>query len=298
MILPVLDIIGDRWTLAILARMFVGERRFEELQTALGMARSTLSSRLDDLVHNGLVERRRYQVKPQRDEYLLTDTGRDTDQIMLMIQRWDATWGGGEGEDSILPELRHTCDAPLKPYLICKACLQPVRARDIKYSPGPGALPEGLPSRQRRPRRRSGAVVTSDSLTAGEVLGDRWMALVVATAFFGLRRFNAIQAALGIAPNVLARRLEQLVECGVFARHFYRDRPRRAQYILTEKGLDLYPIVIALMAWGDRWLSPEAGPPILLTHRECGNPLHPRTACSACGEIVKIPPIGDVAKSS
>ena len=154
---PVLDIVGDRWTLAILARLFAGDQRFDELQTSLGTARSTLSGRLEDLVQHGLVARRRYQSKPPRDDYLLTEMGRDTSQIMLMIQRWDSIWALGDEDVPGLPALRHACAAPLKPYMICAACNQPVRGRDILYAVGPGASPDGLPSLRRRPRRRSAA---------------------------------------------------------------------------------------------------------------------------------------------
>ncbi len=291
---PVLDIVGDRWTLAILARLFQGERRFDVLQAGLGTARSTLSGRLDDLVHHGLVERRRYQAHPPRDEYLLTASGRDTSQIMLLLQRWDATWGAGEDADGGMPRLRHHCAAPLKPYMICGACKQPVRARDILYEAGPGLMASGLPSRQRRPRRRSGPAGGNNGtpLSATDILGDRWMALVLATSYFGLRRFNDMQAALGIAPNILSRRLAELTQWGVFARHVYSERPRRAQYILTEKGLDLYPVTLSLMAWGDRWMAPPEGRPLILTHRECGNILSPKLACSACNEIIETEAIG------
>jgi DNA-binding HxlR family transcriptional regulator len=96
---------------------------------------------------------------------------------------------------------------------------------------------------------------------------------VIAAAFFGLRRFSDMERALALAPNVLARRLDELVAAGMMARHVYRERPRRWQYILTEKGLDLYPVIVAQIAWADRWLAGAAGPPLALTHKACGRPL-------------------------
>lgn len=291
-ILPVLDMVGDYWTFRILAAMLAGRNRFDTLQASLGIARSTLSGRLEDLVQHGLATRHQYQSNPPRDDYILTEVGRDILPVVLLIQRWDATWGpdepdGGSGITDIL-EFRHrTCGQMLRPVLVCRACGQPVRVRDVSYAPGPGARPDGLPSRQRRARRRSAPTREgADLLTAGEILGDRWTALVGATPYFGLRRFSDMQAALDIAPNILSRRLAQLTGCGIFARHVYQDRPRRAQYILTEKGLDLYPITLAMIAWGDRWFAPAEGPPLLLHHKACGNELDPVLACATCANPI------------
>jgi DNA-binding HxlR family transcriptional regulator len=288
-ILPVLDIIGDRWTLHILAGLLADNRRFDLLQGALGIARSTLSARLEDLVQHGLADRHRYQDRPPRDDYVLTEAGRDILPIVLLIRRWDAIWGpqdAAAGEEPV----HRACGRALRPVLVCAHCANPVRMRDVAYVAGSGASGDILPSRRRRPRRRSATAEPEPGLlTAGDILGDRWTALVVATAFFGLRRFSDMQAALGVAPSVLSRRLEQLTDSGVFARHVYQERPRRAQYILTIKGLDLYPLTLAMLHWGDRWLAPASGPPLTLTHRTCGHTLFTRLACSSCGAGADLP---------
>ena len=93
-----------------------------------------------------------------------------------------------------------------------------------------------------------------------EVVGERWSLLIVRDVFLGLRRFDEIQANLGIARNVLQTRLERLVEQGVLERSLYQERPPRYEYRLTEKGLDLWPIVVSLMQWGDRHAPPAGGP--------------------------------------
>src|SRR5919112_1114607 len=85
-----------------------------------------------------------------------------------------------------------------------------------------------------------------------EVLGDRWTLLVIRDAFLGLRRFDDFQRDLGIARNVLADRLGRLVDEGILERHAYQERPERFEYRLTEKGADLWPVLISLMKWGDR----------------------------------------------
>src|SRR5688500_13683640 len=95
-----------------------------------------------------------------------------------------------------------------------------------------------------------------------EIVGDWWTLLVVRDALLGIRRFEHFQARLGIARNILTARLKGLVDRGILERHAYQERPRRFEYRLTKKGLDLFPVIIALKEWGDRWES-ERGPPTL-----------------------------------
>jgi DNA-binding HxlR family transcriptional regulator len=116
-----------------------------------------------------------------------------------------------------------------------------------------------------------------------EVVGERWSLLIVRDVFLGLRRFDQMQANLGIARNVLQSRLTRLVDQGVLERRLYQERPERHEYRLTEKGLDLWPTVVALMQWGDRYSAPEAGPPVLLEHRGCGGRVDEHRMCEKCG---------------
>jgi DNA-binding HxlR family transcriptional regulator len=117
-----------------------------------------------------------------------------------------------------------------------------------------------------------------------EVVGERWSLLVVRDIFLGLRRFDQIQADLGVARNVLQARLTRLVEQGVLERKLYKERPPRFEYRLTEKGLDLWPTVVALMQWGDRYAAPPGGPAVLLEHRSCGGRVDEHRMCARCGE--------------
>ncbi len=107
------------------------------------------------------------------------------------------------------------------------------------------------------------------------ILGERWSFLVVREAFLGVRRFDGFQANLGVARNVLAARLRALVAAEILEQRPYQDHPTRYEYHLTEKGRGLYPILIALMAWGDRWEAPRAGPPVMLVDRETHRPVEP-----------------------
>ena len=115
-----------------------------------------------------------------------------------------------------------------------------------------------------------------------EVLGERWTLLVVREAFLGTRRFEGFLERLDMARNVLAARLARLVEEGVLEKVRYQERPERHEYRLTQKGLDLWPTIVALLQFGDRYYAPD-GPPMLLTHRDCGGTLDDRRVCTRCG---------------
>src|SRR4051812_6027217 len=115
-----------------------------------------------------------------------------------------------------------------------------------------------------------------------EVVGERWTLLIVRDAFFGVRRFDDFQRSLGIARNVLQARLERLVENGILERVRYHERPERFEYRLREKGLDLWPVLVSLLSWGDRYVAAD-GPPVLIEHRDCGGRVTDRRICDRCG---------------
>ena len=117
-----------------------------------------------------------------------------------------------------------------------------------------------------------------------EVVGERWSLLVLRDALFGRRRFDEFQAGLGIASNVLAARLARLCSEGLLERRLYQTRPERHEYLLTEKGRDLAPALIALTEWGDRWAAPD-GPPILYRHSTCGSAVTHQVVCATCGRV-------------
>jgi DNA-binding HxlR family transcriptional regulator len=116
------------------------------------------------------------------------------------------------------------------------------------------------------------------------ILGERWTMVVLRQAFLGARRFEDYQRDLGIARNMLADRLRTLVDHGILERRPYQERPQRHEYKLTAKGLDLYPILISLMSWGDRHGEHEGGAPVVLRHACCGELATPQLTCGHCGE--------------
>jgi DNA-binding HxlR family transcriptional regulator len=118
-----------------------------------------------------------------------------------------------------------------------------------------------------------------------DILSDRWTFLILREGFFGVRRYGEMQRNLGIARNVLADRLKQLVADGMFERVRYRTDPDWYEYRLTERALDLYPTIVGLMRWAERNLSAGQDEVRLeLVHRSCGAPAEPYLACLHCHE--------------
>jgi len=114
------------------------------------------------------------------------------------------------------------------------------------------------------------------------VVGDRWTMLIIRDVFLGMRRFGAIQQDLRLTPHRLSDRLGKLVRDGILVRTAYEKHPRRFEYRLTEKGLDLYPLIVALLKWGDRWMAGRQGVPVELVRRPCGHSIMPELICPNC----------------
>ena len=132
-------------------------------------------------------------------------------------------------------------------------------------------------------RRTSFADMACSLARTLEVVGEWWTLLVLRDLFSGLSRFEDIRANLGVATNVLTARLTTLVEHGLLDRRAYQDHPPRYEYVLTDKGRDLFPAITALIRWGDRWEADDAGPPLLLVHDDCQQVTDAVVVCSRCG---------------
>jgi len=135
-------------------------------------------------------------------------------------------------------------------------------------------------------RRTSYEQMNCSIASALDVVGEPWTLLIVRDAFYGVRRFDDFQENLGIARNVLTARLKKLVEAGIFRKTAYRQRPLRHEYRLTDKGLALHPVVMAIVHWGDVHYAGAAGPPLIPRHKACGHDFAPVQTCSECGEVV------------
>jgi DNA-binding HxlR family transcriptional regulator len=117
-----------------------------------------------------------------------------------------------------------------------------------------------------------------------DIVGDAWTLLILRDVFAGITRFDALARDLGISRKVLAARLDELVGHGILETRAYSKRPPRHDYVPTEKGADLYPVILALLAWGDRWTAGPEGPPALVHHDSCGAHATPVVSCSHCAE--------------
>ncbi|NUP78854.1 MAG: helix-turn-helix transcriptional regulator [Nonomuraea sp.] len=119
-----------------------------------------------------------------------------------------------------------------------------------------------------------------------DIVGEKWTFLVLREAFSGVRRFADMQAITGAPRQVLSARLARLVDEGLLRKEPYREpgQRQRDEYRLTDKGRDLYPLLVALMHWGDKYLADE-GPPVRLTHRDCGAPVELRFRCAEGHEV-------------
>lgn len=114
------------------------------------------------------------------------------------------------------------------------------------------------------------------------VIGDRWTMMILRECFRGKTRFSDLHDKLGLGRNVLTERLDRLVDEGVLERRQYQSRPARFDYRLTERGEGLYPVLLAMIQWGDAYKNDV--PPVRLTHKACGHDPLPLNTCAHCGQ--------------
>lgn len=132
--------------------------------------------------------------------------------------------------------------------------------------------------------------VAVDNCTIGRamaILGEKWTVVVLREVFTGVRRFDDMRQRTGIPRQVLANRLARLVDEDVLRRVPYREPGARArhEYRLTDKGFDLYPVLVAVREWGDRYLADPEGPPLATVHRDCGAEVQARLHCTAGHDV-------------
>ncbi len=116
-----------------------------------------------------------------------------------------------------------------------------------------------------------------------DVIGEKWTLLVLRDAFNGVRRFDQLRDHVGVSDAILSDRLRKLVAAGVLETRPYREPGHRTrnEYRLTAKGFDLYPVMISLLQWGDRYCAGPDGPPLEVRHRDCDAPLAAVVQCAA-----------------
>jgi DNA-binding HxlR family transcriptional regulator len=276
------EVLGDAWSWLVMREVVLYDvRRFSQLQARLGLARSTLASRLRQLVDGGLLADESTAGGP---EYVATDRGHDMLACLLVAMRWGDRWHLDEGTRPVV--VTHVaCGHAVQAVLTCAECHEVVSARTVSARrPGPFDGAARLAVRRRTPdlslleRSRRCSIARTLSIT-----GDFWTSLLIREAFFGTRRFEEFQRNLDIAPNILSGRLRRLVDQGILEKVAYSEWPVRHEYRLTERGLDLYHLPLAVLTWGQRWLQTDESD-IQLRHDSCGSELVTVLSCDRCGE--------------
>jgi DNA-binding HxlR family transcriptional regulator len=133
-------------------------------------------------------------------------------------------------------------------------------------------------------RRASFEAMSCSIARSLEVIGEWWTLLILRDAFFGITRFEEFQERLGIARNILATRLQTLVDHGVLERRCYEEARGRYDYLLTEKGKALWPVLVTIRQWGDEWVVGEGQERVALVHTNCGEHTTGVLTCDHCGE--------------
>ena len=118
---------------------------------------------------------------------------------------------------------------------------------------------------------------------AVDVIGDAWTFLIIRELFWKSTRFDQLSQATGIASNILSNRLRKLLAAEIITKTASSEDARRFDYALTPKGLELFPVIMTMMSWGDRWTSGDKGPLVELKHLDCGKKTKPGLECSSCG---------------
>lgn len=276
--------LGDGWTLLLLTALVGGEQRFSTLERALGVPRSTLAARLRHMEEHGLVAREAYEERPPRFEYALTERAASLFPVLALADAFDVEHGHAAAR------LQHQPPRGAAHALVarahCDACGALVVARDVTV----GYLDDAPPSTAQRgrdlPRAARARSTRQPFRHARDVLEDAWAAKIVAALLMGERRFTGLQHATQAAPNILSERLVRLTDSGLLLHRSDGGDP--PVYQLSPRGLALYPLVVALIAYGDAL---RGRPSLTLTH-SCGAPLVLRLGCGACprraSEAVKL----------
>src|SRR6201982_4150891 len=193
-----LGLIGDEWNLAIVRLAIMSRvRRYKDFREQLGIANSVLTARLRRLTEAGVFSRVRSPAAPRRNEYVLTERGRELWKVLLTIWSWEAVWVIEHIEP--LPPMYHTeCGEEFSPVMYCRACGQPAGIRDVRGTFGPsGGLDRSVP--RATTRRRSAGGTPGPGLVPQtiELIGNRWSASALAAAFLGARRCTALSGLTG-----------------------------------------------------------------------------------------------------
>ena len=277
-----LEILGDRWTIALLLHAFLGVRRFDDFQERLNIPRQTLAQRLKALMSLGVLTQRPYQERPQRLAYHLTVKGLALYDHVLMMWLWERRWGSRQ---LALPKrlVHRSCGHMFLPELACAACGDKVGLNDLTFSLKINTAMLSMPA----VRQRAARLTPQESSQMGLGLRvDRWAILIVAALFLGCHHFDQLSHVLGIGSSVLTRRLGSMVQSGLLLCQSDLIDTRRKVYRLTPASRDLFGYVLCFSSWSSRkhFDQPSSISP---THKTCGQPFVPQVVCSVCHAPLK-----------
>ncbi|WP_406068851.1 winged helix-turn-helix transcriptional regulator [Micromonospora sp. NBC_01638] len=282
-----LGIICDHWSLLIIQRIFLGERRYQDIRESIGVSDSILADRLKRLTDGGVLVKAPYIDGRVRYEYRLTRAGMATWRIYVAAYTWERRWLDCGSDPR--PELRHAlCGELADPQVICAKCDLPVKGRDLSSVNASKTLGYVGSAPRRHRQSRTLQRVTSHGLFPDtmELLGDRWNTAIVSSAIIGLRRFTDLERFLGIPPTVLSARLTRLVELGALRAEALAGGGRSV-YRLTDKGAGFGVVLMQIVRWSDEHIGSRAHKSLEITHDPCGRLLLPEFVCGACSERLK-----------
>ncbi len=280
-----LEVVGDAPTLLIAQSYWLGARRFDDFCQQTGLLKTVVSDRLKRLIENDCFVKVAYSERPKRYEYKATTQFLDFFPTALAMAWWERHWGDKTGKINV--RLRHaTCGEVTTPRPVCKSCGEDIDARDVRWKPGPGVglMPASYSRRRRQTVQSAQETALLDEIVY--IIGDRWATLILRSIFTGMNQFQEIVEDTAISTNILTDRLLELEDKGIIEGFEDPDDMRCTNYKLTNKGRSLYPILLTLLEWGDKWRPAPEGPPLLLTHKLCGKRLKVIMACSVCDEKV------------
>ncbi|WP_339634343.1 helix-turn-helix domain-containing protein [uncultured Sneathiella sp.] len=284
------EILGGAWTFLVLREALLDNVvQFDSFQSNLGIARESLKRVLKRLVRHGVMEHRPLNEGGRRKGYFLTEQGRDLLPALVAALNWGQDWSDKEPTGE---RLVHTnCGQPLKKAVVCSECHQVVDPRDVRFesrirtrSKGRERFAKMRYVEQALLERQRPCSIARTMAT----IGDPWSFLIIRECFYGVRRFDIFQRRLSIASNILAARLKRFVAAGILKTRPVPDQPHLSEYRMTEKGMALYAIPLAIIAWGDKWLADDKGPPLILTHKSCGHTFSAKLFCQTCKTEVDI----------
>jgi len=278
-----LDTLGDGWSFLLLRAAFFGISRFDDFIHKLGAPRVRVANSLRKLTEADVLAHESY------GDYRLTEAGHDLFGVCIGLMRWGDVWAQAASEDSPPITLRwRDTGETVVPQLVCGACRQAIDAHTTHATNGPGAGMEPKQPGRKRPADPA-LFARAEPCSVARALkkfGDTWSFLVLREAFFGTNRFDEFALRLSAPRNVLTQRLKTLVAEGLLTHSRATTGGKHAPYSLTEAGLALYPVIVAMIAWGDRWLAGPEGAPLILTHTPCGHRLTPVLIDSRSGRLI------------